>query len=186
MVREMEINDSIQSIWLDLDKVFNISVTSSTLNKVIIKAKSEGEYANHFVIHTSEKNNHLHIIGAIGFTFPNNQDKLSAHKVHAIDVEITLPNQLFCTIISDVGNLKLSGTFKKLVFASESGNVKLNKPSGDFQVETIKGDIVGELSKGLVNAKSKNGEINMDDIPFGVSTYNLKTLKGNIKITKAQ
>jgi len=180
------IDDTVSHLIFDLDNVFTIKLSSTKSNKVIIKAISEGEYANHFVINKKQENHTLYVSGNIAFTFPNNQDKLSAHKVHAIAVEIFVPEHLRTLISSDIGNTSITGGYVSLGTNLHSGDCYLNNVSGDFDIKTVDGDISLTTNSGVINAISKTGTITQEVLPNGKSSFELKTAKGNINIVKAK
>ena len=180
------IDDSVTQLMFDLDNVFTIKLRTTQSNQLIIKAISEGEYANHFVISKKRENHTLHISGNIAFTFPNNQDKLSAHKVHAIAVEILIPERLQVFVSSDIGNVSVSGKYNSLTTNLLSGDCYLKGSSGNFEIKTVSGDINLSTKSGVITAESKSGVIFQEKIPKGKSTFFLKTAKGNIKIAKAK
>jgi len=178
------IDKAVTHLIFDLDNVFTIKLSSTKSNQLIIKAISEGEYANHFVITTKREKHTLHVSGNIAFTFPNKQDKLSAHKVHAIAVEILVPEHLQTFISSDIGNVSITGKYYSLGINLFSGNCYLNKIFGDFDIKSVNGDIGLIANEGIVNAISKLGTIAQEVLPDGKSNFLLKTAKGNIKIAK--
>jgi len=180
------IDSSVTHLMFDLDNVFTIKLSSTKSNQVFVKAISEGEYANHFVITKKRKNQTLHISGSIAFTYPNNQDKLSAHKVHAIAVEIFVPEHLQTFVSSDIGNVSVSGSYNSLTTDLLSGDCYLNNVSGNFEIKTVSGDVYLTTKNGVVSTESKSGTIIQEKIPKGKSTFFLKTAKGNIKIAKAK
>jgi len=180
------IDDSITRLLFDLDNVFTIKLSSTKSNQVVIKAISEGEYANHFVITEKRDSHALHISGNIAFTFPNYQDKLSAHKVHAIVIEIIVPEHLQTFVSSDIGNVSITGMYSFLSTNLFSGNCYLNMVSGIFDLKTVNGDINLTTKKGVVNAVSKSGIITQEVLALGKSSFQLKTAKGNINIVKAK
>jgi len=180
------IDEAITHLVFDLDNVFTIKLKTSKLSELIIKAISEGEYANHFVITKKTENHALHISGNIAFTFPNNQDKLSAHKVHAVTVEVLIPEHLQTFVSSDIGNVNVSGAYNSLTTNLRSGDCYLNNASGNFEIKTVNGDIHLTAKKGVIIAESKSGIIIQENIPNGKSTFFLKTAKGNINIAKAK
>ena len=182
----ISIDDSVTHLMFDLDNVFTIKLSSTKSNQIFIKAISEGEYANHFVISKKRKNKTLHISGNIAFTFLNNQDKLSAHKVHAIAVEIIVPEHLQTFVSSDIGNVSTSGGYNSLATNLLSGDCYLNDVSGNFEIKTVSGDIYLTTKNGVISTESKSGVIIQEKIPKGKSTFFLKTAKGNIKIAKAK
>lgn len=180
------IDEVVTHLMFDLDNVFTIKLSSTKSNQVIIKAISEGEYANHFVITKKRENQTLHISGNIAFTFPNNQDKLSAHKVHAIAVEILVPEHLLTFVSSDIGNVSITGKYTSLETNLHSGNCYLSNVLGYFDIKTVNGDINLTTNSGVVNAVSKSGIITLEVLANGKSNFQLKTAKGNIKVAKAK
>ena len=180
------IDETVTHLMFDFDNVFTIKLSSTKSNQIIIKSISEGEYANHFVITQKRENKTLHISGNIAFTFPNNQDKLSAHKVHAIAVEILVPEHLKILVSSDIGNVSIMGKYNTLGTNLRSGNCYINNVLGDFSIKTVTGDINLTTNSGVVNAVSKSGTITQEALPNGKSNFQLKTAKGNIKIAKAK
>jgi len=184
--RIITVDNSVTHLRFDLDNVFTIKLSTSKSNQVLIKAISEGEYANHFIITEEIKSHKMEISGSIAFTFPNNQDKLSAHKVHAITVEIIVPEHLQTHIASDIGNVNITGSYNLLEINSFSGNCYLNTVSGSFDIKTVTGDINLSAKRGVVSAVSKSGVVTQERLLDGNSKYLLKTAKGNIKIVKAK
>jgi len=182
----MTIDDAITHVLFDLDNVFTIKLSSTKSNQVLIKGISEGEYANYFVINEKRENQILYITGNIAFTFPNNQDKLSTHKVHAITVEILVPEHLDIGVSSDIGNISIMGKYRALETNLFSGNCYLNKVLGNFDIKTVSGDINLTAKSGQLVAVSKSGTITQEELPVGKSSFQLKTAKGNINIVKAK
>ena len=176
---------SLKYLVLDFDAVFNIKLSTSTDNEIIINSISEGEYANHFILTKKLENNSYYISGDIGFTFPDNQDKLSAHKVHAISLDIVIPKYLQTEITSDIANFSIQGDFKSLSTNSQSGNCYLSKVTGQFVIKTINGNINLITNYAKVDSSSKTGVINQDELIYGNSNFVLKTSKGNINIVKS-
>ena len=180
------IDEAVTHLMFDLDNVFTIKISTSKSNQVVIKAVSEGEYANHFVITKKQQSHSLTIKGAIAFTFQNKQDKLSTHKVHAIVVEIIIPEHLQTTVSSDIGNVSIKGVHSTLTTDLLSGDCYLNNPSGNFEIKTVTGEINLVAKNGVISAESKSGTIFQEKIPNGNSTFDLKTAKGNINIAKGK
>ncbi len=177
---------SISTVVFDLEHVFSIKLKSSKSSNITLKAISEGEYANHFVVTERATDGVMVISGRIAFTFPNNQDKLSAHKVHAITVEITVPENLKITMNSDIGNLEANGYYKKLTTNFLSGHCRLNNVSGNLQIQTVNGSISLIAKGGHVISETKSGVITEEQLVKSSSVFKLKTIKGNINIEQSK
>lgn len=186
IIHSNELDANTEVVYFDMDKVFNINITTTASDVIVIKASSEGEYANHFVVNEKYEGNQLNIIGSIAFSFPNNQDKLSAHKVHAIDIEIQIPKHLKIILRSDIGNLKVAGSYKTFFGDLMSGNCYLKNIQGNITIQTVKGDINLKAQEGTIEAFSKYGRVNTSKITSGKSIFTLKSLKGDINVKQSK
>jgi hypothetical protein len=180
-----DIDSSIDNLVIDLNNVFSVKLIATDSKQIIIKTKSEGEYANHFILSKKLRKNTVFISGNIGFSFPDFKDKLSAHKVHSIEVELIIPDHLMTSISSDIGNVSAEGNYKSLSINLLSGNCYLDNIYGNIIIKTINGDINLKAKKGVIKATSSLGVITKQEIPLGISNFSLKTTKGNINIAKA-
>jgi len=182
IAKTITIPNTVSTLNIYLDKVFTISLNTHNKDIITFSATSEGEYANHFVVTEKTTDTIIDIKGRIAFTFPNNQDKLSAHKVHAISITITVPERLLTYIKSDIGNLNAQGTFKILATDFLSGNCYLENTSGNINIQTVNGTINLIAKNGFVNASTKKGILVQEKIPSGKSSYSLKSINGNINV----
>ncbi len=180
------VSPDIENLVIDLKNVFILKLRTNNSRQIKIVSKSEGEYSNHFVISKKINDKSILISGDIGFSYPNHEDKLSAHKVHAVEVEIFLPLDLLTTVYTDIGNVFAEGFYKHLSINSLSGNCYLENVNGQIFVKTINGDIDLIAKSGVINAISSYGLVVMQKIPTGVSGFTIKTDNGNINIVKSE
>jgi hypothetical protein len=180
------LEEDISAVVFDLEHVFSINLKSAKNSKVTVRAISEGEYANHFVVTEKSTGNLMKVSGRIAFTFPNNQDKLSAHKVHAIAIEITVPERLKTTLISDIGNLNATGFYQQLTANLKSGNCMLNQASGHLIIQTVNGNISLTVKNAQVISETRTGLVTQQQLIDGKSMFKLKTIKGNINIEQSK
>ena len=186
IMHQKVLDEEITSLYFDLNDVFVITFSSTTSDEVVITARSEGEYASHFVVREVRQANEMSFIGDIAFTFPNHQDKLSAHKVHAISIEIQVPSTLNVYVRSDIGNLTVTGGYQYFVADLQSGDCNLNAVSGQLKIQTVGGSINARVKKAQVIAQSKLGRIVREKVTIGPTVIDLKTLKGDINIEQSQ
>lgn len=180
------VNQHTSTVVIDLEQVFSINLKSTKKNIISLKAISEGEYAPHFIITEEVRGNVISLTGSIAFTYPNNQDKLSAHKVHAIAIELTVPEKLNTIIKSDIGNLNVIGIYQSLIANLKSGNCVLNDASGHMTIQTVNGNIHLTTKNGKVSAESKTGLVQQEVLADGNSVFELKTIKGDINIEQSK
>lgn len=179
-----DLNQNITHIYFNLNDVFTIKLHTTKDHQIKMNASSEGEYANHFIITEKHTNNTLNFEGKIAFTFPNYQDKLSAHKIHAIVVDVWVPEKLNIIIQTDIGNIFASGKHETLLIETVSGDSYLTNVSGAIKVNALSGNISLAVDSGLVSVITNLGVIDRVLLPIGPSTFELNTNKGDINVKK--
>lgn len=184
--KTLVLDEGISTVIFDLEHVFSINLKSTKNSKVIVRAISEGEYANHFVVTEKSIGNLMTVSGRVAFTFPNNQDKLSAHKVHAIAIEITVPERLKTILNSDIGNLNATGFYEQLIANLKSGNCMLNLASGYLVIQTVNGNITLTAKNAQVISETRTGLVTQQQLVDDNSMFKLKTIKGNINIEQSK
>ena len=75
---------------LDSDTVFTVRLSSEKTDKIRINTHVEGEYHENVVVNTSEENKTLTVTTGYSPFFEKENDKLAAHKVIAIDMELEI------------------------------------------------------------------------------------------------
>lgn len=178
--------NELEFVDFELNHVFNVSVRTEKTNEVRIRAKSEGEFANYFMINAKEEKHKLFIKSTVDFAFVDKNDKLSAHKVQAIEIEITLPENLNVSFKSDLANLTLTGRYDYFGASLNSGNCFLNKPRNHIEINTVLGNISAVVNHAKIDANSRQGAIEIAELLPGKTTYLLKSIKGDIKVKKTE
>ena len=177
-------NQNIKTVHLELDYVFNVIIKTLRTNEVRITAESEGEFASYFNLEAKETEESLSIKSTVDFTFEDANDKLSAHKVQAISIVITVPEHIEVTIKSDIGNLEAHGSYRALTVQLTSGNCVVNHARGEIKVSAIMGNITAYTNYAKVTAETRQGKLLVEEITPGKSSYMLKSIKGDITVKK--
>ncbi|MFD0963723.1 hypothetical protein [Pseudofulvibacter geojedonensis] len=181
-MKEFPIEKGVSHIYVDLNNVFTVKIKTHNKPFVKIEAQSEGEYANNFVLQNKIKNESLLISGSVSLGIVYPQDKLSAHKVHVIEVSLLVPENKHIVFTSDLANVKIEGEYNSVFLNLYSGNVTAKDLIANSIIKTVTGDVELALRRGKINCESKYGKIVKEDVPEGSLLYQLKTLKGNINI----
>jgi Ulp1 family protease len=177
-----------KSIEISSDKIHHINLISTDLNTISIITRIEGQDHESVVLSLLENNNILFIKPDTTPFFKSINDKLAAHKVQSIEIELKLPKRLGITINSKIASLTSTGSFNFVVTSMEQGNctlinfegnANLSSKSGFINVSSkanIKGDarsksgfIINELSDNLrsnykIIAETKDGDISLIQI----------------------
>ena len=118
--------------------------------------------------------------------FINPNDKLSAHKVVSIALEVTVPAYKSVDVFGTNTNLYASGAYRELNVALSDGRCTLENISESVQVTTQKGDIVLSTASGNIVAESVYGNLSKESIPSGDNQFVLKTIEGDIILKKTK
>lgn len=175
----------ISEIFIVLDNTFQVEVTNTSENKVIISAISEGEYQNNVLINVKQTQNTLVIEDDIQPFSEKHNDKLSAHKVIALKVKIQLPRHLDTTITSKLASLDLDGSLKSLFVELNSGDCLVQNFIGNAVINTLGGNIELHTKNAKIKAVTKSGIISSDKIS-GKHQIELKSITGNISVYKTK
>ena len=154
--------------------------------QVQVEASIEGEYSKDLLISIEEEGTTVRISAGFHPNFINPNDKLSAHKVVSIALQITVPEFKDVSIFGTNSNVEIEGKYQNLDVKLSDGRCKLNNVSEMVEVTTQKGDIWLSADSGAILAESAYGQVENDQIPKGQNQYTLKTVEGNIHLRKTK
>lgn len=178
--------DVINTIVIDGENVFNITVSNSPSNTILLKVKIEGEHANQLVMVDSIVNKQLYISSSFQPLFVKDNDKLSAHKVMSVEYQLLVPKNIKLEIKSNIGSVDLVGTYPSVFIELNQGNCNLKQFLGNAYINTVNGDINIETDHAKVEAFTKTGQITLTQFKFLKFNLNCHTINGDIKITKTE
>jgi len=182
--KSLDVTD-VKEIFLILDNAFQIEITNTSENKIIIQAVSEGEYQNHVLIHSKRSKNTLTIKDTIQPFSENYNDKLSTHKLISLYVKIQIPRHLKVTLQSKLASLIVEAETKSLFVELNSGDCLLKKFIGNALVNTTVGNIAIYTKNANVKTSTKSGQIIREKI-YGQHQIQLKSISGNISVYKTK
>ena len=166
--------------------MFNITVSNSPSNTILLKVKIEGEHANQLVMVDSIVNKQLYISSSFQPLFVKDNDKLSAHKVMSVEYQLFVPKNIKLEIKSNIGSVDLVGTYLSVFIELNQGNCNLKQFLGNASINTVNGDINIETDHAKVEAFTKTGQIALTQFKFLKYNLNCHTINGDIKITKTK
>jgi len=141
-VIQKELNiTGIKNVVVDGIGFYKITIASSTTKKLTVKTTIEGEYAENTLLEVKTEPNTLTIGKGFVPFFEKDNDKLAAHKVESLELEITIPENLNVTVSSDIGTFNGSGRFDFLTVALRQGACQLHNFVGNAAIKTNQGDI---------------------------------------------
>ncbi|MEO9894299.1 DUF4097 family beta strand repeat-containing protein [Aurantibacter sp.] len=186
IVRKTIINNEIDAIEIDAENCFRINLKTSDSDEMLVQATIDGEYKQDLILNLKEE--HSNIIVSTGFSpnFRNPNDKLSAHKVISISLDISVPENHNLQLNGTSCNIFATGVFKLLKVTLNDGVCNLKEVSHNALVLTQSGDINISAFQAEINANSKYGIVEKNVIPVGTNYFDLKTITGDINFMKSE
>lgn len=186
LVKKALLNAQTEYIQVDTEFCYNVNLETSITDEITVEASIEGEYSKDLVVSIEEEGATLFISVAFQPNFTNPNDKLSAHKVISIALDIKLPEYKDVFVYGINSNVNATGSYKKLRVKLSDGRCLINNVKENVEVTTQKGDIVLTTPKGNINAKSTYGKVFQENIPYGDNQFTLNTIEGKIHLKKTK
>jgi len=181
MEREFDASE-IRMIEIISNTIYAIKITSEKTKKIKIITQIEGENYENVVLSIIEKEGSLKIETPYSPFFKPENDKLAAHKVISIEMELIVPETVQVNIIAPIASLTSQGDFKSISALLGSGNCVLKEFKGDALLKTKEGFITVYCSeKAFGKAFSKKGKI-INELSKIESKYLIEaeSIEGNI------
>ncbi len=186
LVRKAFIGPRTETIQIDSRYCYRIDLQTTTSNEVEVSASMEGEYAKDLLISIKENGTTVMIGADFQPLFVDPNDKLSAHKVVSIALQVRVPEYKNVAVYGTNTNVYSSGKYENLDITLSDGRCTLQDVSESVTVTTQKGNILLATPKGEIVAESTYGKVNGESIPFGHNLFVLKTIEGDIFLTKTK
>ncbi|MFM1878703.1 MAG: hypothetical protein RLZZ241_1569 [Bacteroidota bacterium] len=183
-VEKTYLDETVRAVIISGEQCFEILLETSDSQDVAVAAYMEGEYQNEVFIQMETLGNTLRIGTDYAPSFEQPNDKLSAHKVLSVKLHIVLPQELKVGLVAGDCQVFTKGQFRELDIAIAGGGCTLKHHADKTQVNTISGFIEADITSGKVNTHSGFGAITSDSIASGYAVYNLKSIRGNIRVNR--
>ncbi|MAX69816.1 MAG: hypothetical protein CMC76_01770 [Flavobacteriaceae bacterium] len=185
LVKEID-SDNLKTIVVDGNQIFNISVYTSSVDRIKMKSQVDGEYQSQFQIISKLQNDSL-FVDLEQFSFTDiADDKRNAHKMVAVTLELEIPEYLNLNVFSDVGSVNLNGNFNFIFIELSQGYCIVKGSTNEAVINTIDGNISVKTNNSLIEASSNHGEVSIDKFNNGTSIWKLQSINGNIAVAKLE
>ena len=176
----------ITNIVIRSDEVFRIGISTAPVETITIRTRADGEYYNNISLDAEVSGETLLLTSRFREILQSGFDKLSAHKVFAMEVELEVPEGLSVELISNLASVFAKGEYERMFVQLKSGYCSLQEFSGDAVVNTFDGNVEVETTNAQVEASSRHGIINSDFNAGGQHTIRVTSINGNISVTKTK
>ena len=184
--REIDAN-LINTIEINSNSIHSVLILSGKSNSIKISARIEGEHHENVVLSLVEKDNILFLKPAYSPFYKAENDKLAAHKVQSIEIELIVPERMEVSITSSIASVTTRGKIQAISAKLDSGNCILENFIGDANLKTKEGFITVTASDKIFGkAFSTKGEINNKLSKNKGSKYSIiaETKEGEISLTQ--
>lgn len=185
-LHKMMLAHDINVIQVNTANCFEVNVHTVSGNEVTVEAELEGEYSRELDLEMNLNGSTVFIEANFVPNFENPNDKLSAHKVVSILLNITVPSYKNVKMYGTNSRVNVDGKFEDLQVSLSDGSCSLHSVTGTADIKTQSGSIVVESPGARIEAESKYGHVAFNPIPKGSSTYKLQTVTGNIEFSKTE
>ncbi|WP_318343711.1 hypothetical protein [Flagellimonas baculiformis] len=186
LVKKAFIGPRTESIQIDAQYCYKIDLRTAPTKEVQVSASIEGEYAKDLLVSIEEKGTTVLVSAGFQPIFINPNDKLSAHKVVSIALQISVPEYKQVSVFGTNSNVNATGKYDNLHITLSDGRCTLENVSETVEVTTQKGDIWLSVPNGDILAESAYGKVDQETIPFGDNQFILKTVEGQIHLKKTK
>ena len=186
IVKKTLVNPESRVFQIDASNCFEVQLGTSNTEEIVISATIDGEYQKDLLIGVEEDGSNVLISAGFQPNFVNPNDKLSAHKVVSVAMDISLPEYTQVTLFGTNANISVTGLYKHLIVSLADGNCILANVSETIEVKTQKGNIFLTAREGKIDAKSNYGDVESEAIPSGDSYYRLHSVEGDIQVKRTE
>ena len=173
-------------IQIDTDKCYLAEISAYEGEAVIVEARMDGEYAEALSVSITEEGKTLWIGADFNPDFKLPNDKLSAHKVVSISLNIRIPAYRDLQVFGTSCNVMLSGAFNTVDVVLNDGSCTLDQVAHNVKVNTQSGNIRLNSLQGVIKAVSHYGKVLQDKIPQGEKRFDLETVSGDITLHRTK
>lgn len=177
---------AVERLVIHTDEVFRISLHAEKTSQISITTHSEGEYFDNILLQSELANGTLQLVTEYPERLAGGFDKLSAHKVFSLEIDLVIPENLEVEIRSNIASVIADGSFLSLFADLNQGYCKLQNFAGSAVVNTFRGNIEVETTGGIVEASSRHGQVEIPDFMTGRNPLKLTSIDGNIRVVKTK
>ncbi len=178
------VSNGARFFYLDAGQAYRIQLNTNKEDHIEVHAVVDGEYAQDMLIDIREEGANVFISPVFSPDFQPRNDKLGAHKVVSVSLQISLPEGISLSVKSSSSHISVEGKYRKLSVDLKEGLCDLNELQGIIGVTTASAGILVNAKEGVVRARSDHGLVEIEKLPLGEAEYNLRSNSGNIKVLR--
>lgn len=173
--------EGIRTLSIVDDAIYKITIHSSPEKYIKLSMHISGEHSESVIVEEKISKNTLSLkTGFVPF-FVLENDKLAAHKVMAVEVELIIPETISIEIKSELASVETLGPMSNLAVSLKNGSCVLNNFLGNAHLNTTDGNITVVAQKNVSGkALSKHGTVQNNLFSTGEFFVEAESINGNI------
>jgi len=176
----------IKEVILQVDEIFKVEIATASTKEIKLFTISEGEYFNDIQVSAQQISNKLQVTSTYKEILTSGFDKLSAHKVYAVNLKLVIPENLKVIIVSNIASVYGEGKFNFFEAELKSGNCILQNYQGKALINTFQGSVSVTTKKGTVIANTNHGSLFVDKSLKSGNLIEIKSINGDVEVKKIQ
>lgn len=186
VIRKSVLDPKVSFVTIAGENCFKVELSNTSSKTIGIQANIDGEYSDDLLLRIEEKGHSLEISAGFQPNFVQPNDKLSAHKIISISLQVQVPKNMKVRLVGTNTNVYAKGEFKNLLISLDDGSCNLDVSNGATQVLTRSGDIYVYTKGATIKTKNSFGSIEGNTIPKGKDIFDLTTITGDIHLMKTE
>ena len=176
----------LTAIEFNSEEVYKITVNTAAVKEITLKTHTEGEYFNNISLDSEVKGGTLYLKSRFRESLQGGFDKLSAHKIFVMEVELLIPEKMDVEITSNLASVYLTGKYTNVFLELKTGSAFLKNFTGNAVINTYDGNIEVQSPSVSVEAESRHGTLQVPIMAHGIHHLKLTSINGNIKVTETK
>lgn len=177
---------NLEQIVLSSDEIFRISIETAPVHTISIKSMADGEYFNDISLDSKVQGKTLYLKSLFPEALQDGFDKLSAHKVFAMEVKLQIPEDMSVEVNSNLASVFLEGDYENVLVQLKSGSFYSEEFHGNAIINTYDGNIELATDNALVDAQSRHGKIAVPHASRGTHKIKLTSINGDIEVSETK
>jgi len=132
---------TIESIHLDFPWASSITINTHNNSNIEVHYQTEGEYQDLYLLKSNVVGVHFYLEEYQRPNWNNPGDKLSAHKVVANMISLTIPEGLYLSVFAKETQLNCSGKYENLTIRFERGAAVFNVKNPKGSIQSLSADL---------------------------------------------
>jgi len=149
----------LRGITIDMRFIQGLQLSTHASKDVLLNTKSEGEYQMQYVVVTQQEDQWLTVYPQRVPAFNAHNDKLSAHKVIAMTLEMRIPEAVLVEIEAQQGRLEVSGLYRELNVQLDEGSLVLSHRAEQSTIKTKTAAVYLNVPSGHLDSHLEKGRI---------------------------